>query len=830
MHILSSPRSLALLLALPSAALAQAGIQQSNPIEQAWQKFLAQNGPGWTAHWNQATGTPKAIFGTGLRVADELISVDAARPHAEGVLNRHAALLGRGGSQFVEVSSSQVRHLYYFIYKQQYQGLDVLDARADVRIHDSGVVAMFGAAAVPIPGDFLIKPAFGGEAARTVAHQEVLGQQGKADAAQPKLIIWAQPYAERPTKPVLAWQVQIDQRPQTLTVGKAFVDATTGAFLEFRNEVFSCASCGKNHVTGYTHAGRDRLDRAMERAATLRPTAPAGSAPKLALTGTVMAWTNTGHKPTDTLVNIPLKNLKVTSSAGTAYTDNMGVFTIPYTGTTNVVVSATLEGLHTQRVGVSQGTQLTASASISPTTGGTIQFGTQTMGETDFSQTSTYYFTDDVNTWVRTLIPTKTTEMAKMDTIAPRVNIPSSCNAYYTGYTINFYSSSATCNMTAYETVVYHEWGHGLDDVFGGINTRDGLSEGWADVLAILLSKQEILGPGFYKTQTPDYVRIATNTKTYPTSGGTHTQGEVWMGWVWDVRLEMIKKYGTQLGPQITEQIVVPTIVANSVDMQQQILEVFLLDDNDANLKNGTPNYLQLEPACIKRTVPYPKIDAAILTHTPLKGTAEQLTPRIVLATAVPTFGTVTKVELVYDVGSGAQRLEMVPSGKTDEYIALLPGVLSPVDVGFYIEATHSSSKVLRSPEVGTYQYSIGKEDVFFFDDFETVTPGWTSGPLLGTQNDFVRGNPTGARGTTWGVAWNDPPSAFSGTNCWGNNHAGAYSPTAARYLRTPKLDLTGKTNVKLRFMRWLQVQDGRYDVAKVSLNGTQIWSNPWGT
>jgi hypothetical protein len=302
------------------------------------------------------------------------------------------------------------------------------------------------------------------------------------------------------------------------------------------------------------------------------------------------------------------------------------------------------------------------------------------------------------------------------------------------------------------------------------------------------------------------------------------------MGWAWDLRTDMVKRYGPVLGQQFTEQIVVPTIVANAPRLQDQILEIFLLDDDDANLSNGTPNYLSLEAASIKRTIPFPKIDVGTLAVTPLNGTDQQLTPRIVRANLVTLISKFDKVELVYDIGAGPQRRFMVPSGTANEYIALLPGVLSPTDVTYYVEATHSTAKVLRAPEFGEFGYSVGQEELFFADDFETVQPGWSTGALLGAQNDFSRGRPVGRAGTSWNVAWSDPNGAFSGNNSWGNNLNGAYLPQYAAFLRAPKLDLTGKTNVRLRFMRWLQVQDNSYDQAKILLDGNQVWANPWGS
>ncbi|MEE2888576.1 MAG: M36 family metallopeptidase, partial [Planctomycetota bacterium] len=179
-------------------------------------------------------------------------------------------------------------------------------------------------------------------------------------------------------------------------------------------------------------------------------------------------------------------------------------------------------------------------------------------------------------------------------------------NAYYTSNTINFYTAGGGCNMTAFQTVIVHEWGHGLDAVFGGISQTDGLSEGWGDLLGLYRSGQPELGAGF-RTGTTNGIRTGNNTLTYPAGGGVHQQGQTWMGWAWDLRKNLIVTHGSTAGPAIAEKIVIPSIAADATNQPNAVREVFIVDDDDGNLNNGTPNYLDLEKAALKRKLPYPK-------------------------------------------------------------------------------------------------------------------------------------------------------------------------------------------------------------------------------
>src|SRR5262249_42327742 len=54
----------------------------------------------------------------------------------------------------------------------------------------------------------------------------------------------------------------------------------------------------------------------------------------------------------------------------------------------------------------------------------------------------------------------------------------------------------------------------------------------------------------------------------------------------------------------------------------------------------------------------------------------------------------------------------------------------------------------------------------------------------------------------------------------------GAYADHVHNYLRSPAIDLSGKWGTRLRFKRWLTVEEGIYDHARVFVNGVQVWQN----
>lgn len=108
-----------------------------------------------------------------------------------------------------------------------------------------------------------------------------------------------------------------------------------------------------------------------------------------------------------------------------------------------------------------------------------------------------------------------------------------------------------------------------------------------------------------------------------------------------------------------------------------------------------------------------------------------------------------------------------------------------------------------------------------FDDDFET-DQGWNvSGGL------WARGTPTGGGGQYGNP---DPSAAYSGTNIFGYNLNGDYeSSLPERHLTSPPIDCSGLFNVRLKFWRWLGVEQPIYDHAYIRIsNDGDFWTTIW--
>ncbi|HPQ42567.1 MAG TPA: hypothetical protein PLV45_19500, partial [bacterium] len=117
-----------------------------------------------------------------------------------------------------------------------------------------------------------------------------------------------------------------------------------------------------------------------------------------------------------------------------------------------------------------------------------------------------------------------------------------------------------------------------------------------------------------------------------------------------------------------------------------------------------------------------------------------------------------------------------------------------------------------------------GGTEVIYSTGFEGPDDeGWIHAQVQ-TQDDWQRDVPQG-------TSQYDPSAAYEGAYCWGNDHGfsgwdGNYKNDVHNYLESPSINCSGKTGVRMQFMRWLTVEEGIYDQAIIGVNGNFVWQN----
>jgi len=119
---------------------------------------------------------------------------------------------------------------------------------------------------------------------------------------------------------------------------------------------------------------------------------------------------------------------------------------------------------------------------------------------------------------------------------------------------------------------------------------------------------------------------------------------------------------------------------------------------------------------------------------------------------------------------------------------------------------------------VDSFYLFAGELFTLFFDDMEGDENGWGHDSIF-NHDDWEHGTPLGG-------SWSDPEFAFSGSKIWGNNLNGDYPSNSVNYLQSPEIDCQGYKNVRLQYRRFLGVEKGIYDQARILVNGNIVWEN----
>lgn len=208
-------------------------------------------------------------------------------------------------------------------------------------------------------------------------------------------------------------------------------------------------------------------------------------------------------------------------------------------------------------------------------------------------------------------------------------------------------------------------------------------------------------------------------------------------------------------------------------------------------------------------------------SHTPLGDTTDEDGPYTVTLNATSNQA-ITQTDLSWSVNGGAiTTVAMTPAGP-GQYTADIPGQYAVASVSYHFQVADGGPSV-RVPSSGGYQFTVGSGTTVYSADFEVNDGGWTHG-MSRTQDDWQWGTPAGSAG--------DPGSAYSGSRCWGNDLGpagwnGQYQPNVTNWLDSPVINTQGVQGLRLRFARWLTVESGQYDQARLLVNGQLVWVNP---
>ncbi len=419
------------------------------------------------------------------------------------------------------------------------------------------------------------------------------------------------------------------------------------------------------------------------------------------------------------------------------------------------------------------------------------------------------------------------------------VNEMSTCNAFSTGDDIHFYRAAfstnplggGNCQNTArIADVVYHEFGHSLHGQsvvpgFGDFGSQDAgaLSEGMSDMFAAFITNDHGMGRGFFFGESALRDLDPANDKRWPDdlTGEVHDDGEIIGGTMWDLRKALMAKLGDADGDAQARKLYYAAL-GRSPDIPTTYPEVLLADDDDGNLENGTPNQCEINAVYSAHGLANPRFSIG-LTDPVREGST------VTFKTNAPQVGSpcpapnVRGAVIDWKVRGGEVGTPVEFTTEQTTWSAVLPKQKTGTVLQYKVTVTIEDGTTITYPNNEAdpfYEYYVGEIETLWCADFEDGGADWTHAAIPENRDEWEVGTPMGLGG--------DPKVAHGGENVLGLDLSsnGEYRRNAMTYAESPEIDLAGNTNVRLQYYRWLNIEDGTFDVATIYGNDQSLWSN----
>lgn len=756
-----------------------------------WAALSRELGPGFRATFDRDSGVPARIYGGALSAPGSSASAAIAQRLAEGLLARHLELLAPGAApgDLVPIANDLTAGQRTVAFVQTHRGLDVLGGQLSFRFRNDRLF-MIGSEAVP---GVTVE-----ESGAEISEARALRSAVAWLAAD--LGVKAEPQGASP--------------PMILSIVRRDGSIDHHRVLEAR--VTSSAPIGSWSV--YVDAGTG---------------APVARRQLLKFADGTIRFNAPERRPGGTRVDAPAAYTTVTLGGSSQSAGGDGRISWNGDGPADVVVRPV-----GQRVRVVNNTGSTVQTTTSLSPGGTFVFDRRS-NELEDAQLVTFVAANAAKARAIAIAPD--INWLQTNQLEANVNLDSACNAFSDGNTINFFQSGGGCENTGrLPDVVYHEFGHAVHFhaiVRGAGQFDTSLSEGAADYLAATMTDDSGMGRGFVFDNRPLRELDPNGTEAvWPDdiNEDPHETGLIFAGAMWDLRKALIAALGADAGVAHSDHLWIEAL-RRAADIPTTYVEVLGADDDDGNLGNGTPNECAINDAFSRHGLADSAasgiglgtpVATGLRIHLPING-----------STQCPG-SEVTGATLSWEVRGAPSRAGTIPmTPGTSGFVAELPPPGAGVVVRYRVEVTFGDGRVSVFPEnVADPMYELFVGDVvdLYCTSFEgdPTAEGWSHELVAGqaTQgaDDWQFGAPAGTAGS------GDPGAAFSGQQVAGNdlgggNYNGLYQPDKTNRLIGPDVDTMGFSTVRLQYRRWLTVEDGFYDHARILANDQVVWSNTTG-
>ncbi|MFO0826665.1 MAG: hypothetical protein U0572_00820 [Phycisphaerales bacterium] len=404
------------------------------------------------------------------------------------------------------------------------------------------------------------------------------------------------------------------------------------------------------------------------------------------------------------------------------------------------------------------------------------------------------------------------------------VNLTSTCNAFYDG-TINFYAAGGGCANTGFGTVVHHEYGHHV--VQSGGSGQGAYGEGTGDCMGILTTDGPMTAVGF-QNNCQVGIRTADNTCQYSASNCSscgseiHDCGNLLSGCVWDLRNNWAAIYPADYLTRLRSIVInaVPLHGGTSSIQADIVIDYLTLDDDNADINDGTPNYSSIADAFGQHGLQAPAIQPIKFVYPNGIPTSVQPNGTTVLQVNVEPVGAQPQPstgKFFWRNGtSGTFSQIAMTETSANHYQVTIPATACLSTVQFYVQAQTAGGITVANPTGAPSSLnsaiSASAVTTLFADDFETAVPGWQAGVAgdTATTGQWVRVDPIGTS------AQPEDDHTASGTQCYitgqgtpGGGLGEADIDNGVTTLVSPTFSALGADTVFVSYWRWYSNDQG---------------------
>jgi cysteine-rich repeat protein len=442
--------------------------------------------------------------------------------------------------------------------------------------------------------------------------------------------------------------------------------------------------------------------------------------------------------------------------------------------------------------------------------------------EFEDAQLTSYVYANKAKEFTRERLNPRTSVVNWLnEQLGVHVNEDDTCNAFSTGDDIHFFRRGGGCENTGrLADVVYHEFGHSLHahSIIPGVGDFDGaLSEGVSDVLASAITNDSGMGRGFFMNNAPLRELNPPTDKKWGvhTTGQVHDDGEIIGGTLWDLRKALETSMGVEAGYEQFLKIFY-AIMQRAADIPSSYPEALLADDDDGDLTNGTPHQCDIDQTFAAHGLSDPTLALGLKAPTRdiYKISINAEPPPSASACPKPT---ITGAKMTWRI-RGGKNAELDMASIENGFVADIPEQIDGTTVLYKVVLTLSDANTVtfpNNPADEYYEFFVGPVEPIQCFDFENGdVSAWNK------STDWQVGPPEGLGG--------DPSEAFAGTNAFGTDlsNDGLYRNRSMSVAESPEIDTGGAQFVRLQYRRWLGVEDGFFDRARIFANNAQVWAN----